>query len=102
NSASPTSLVNCSVYSGSYGVRIVNGFNPGVEGTEIKGCDLVSVTYGVHAVNTVGGYAAPHIEIDGGHINATDTCIYLEKVGQDLIKGVLLYNSGSTQFIRLK
>lgn len=94
----------CSVYNALYGVNITNSTNPGVEGVQFYGCDIVGVYAGVRYRNTFGPtYFPPQIEWIGGHINAGFRNIDIETASQIIVQGALLYNSGNPgDFIRLR
>jgi len=94
--SSVNKFFGCSVYNAGIGCNIVNGSNPGIEGTQFYGCDFAFVSQGVVAVNTAVGYSPPGITWIGGHINASVNNFVITGFSQPVIQGALLYNTGTT------
>jgi hypothetical protein len=83
----------CEVNNANTGIEIVSSVSPGIEGTQLYGCDMASVAYGFVFTNTVAGYTyfPPQISLIGGHINATVRCIDVTKAAEVVVKGMVLY-----------
>jgi hypothetical protein len=95
-------FIGCSIYNVAYGVTFKDTTRPGIEGVQFYGCDIVGVQYGVLFTNSFGtGYFPPELTWIGGHINASVRSFDLSIMTQILIEGLLSYNSGNSQHIRL-
>jgi Pectate lyase superfamily protein len=95
-------FIGCSIYNVAYGVIFKVTTRPGIEGVQFYGCDIVNVQCGVLFTNSFGtGYFPPELTWIGGHINASVRSFDLSIMTQILIEGLLSYNSGNSQHIRL-
>jgi hypothetical protein len=95
-------FIGCSIYNVAYGVTFKDTARPGIEGVQFYGCDIVGVQCGVLFTNSFGtGYFPPELTWIGGHINASVHSFDLSIMTQILIEGLLSYNSGSSQHIKL-
>jgi hypothetical protein len=95
-------FIGCSIYNVAYGVVFTDTARPGIEGIQFYGCDIVGVQYGVLYTNSFGtGYFPPELTWIGGHINASVRSFDLSIMTQIIIEGLLSYNSGTSQHIRL-
>jgi hypothetical protein len=95
-------FIGCSFYNVAYGVTFTDATSPGIEGIQFYGCDIVGVQCGVLYTNSFGtGYFPPQLTWIGGHINASIRSLDLSIMCQIFIEGLLSYNSGNSQHIRL-
>jgi hypothetical protein len=95
-------FIGCSIYSVACGVTFTDTTSPGIEGIQFYGCDMVGVQCGVLYTNSFGaGYFPPELTWIGGHINASIRSFDLSIMCQVIIQGLLSYNSGNFQHIRL-
>jgi hypothetical protein len=95
-------FIGCSIYNVAHGAVFTDTARPGIEGIQFYGCDIVGVQNGVLYENSFGtGYFPPQLTWIGGHINASVRSFDLSTMTQIIIEGLLSYNSGSFQHIRL-
>jgi hypothetical protein len=95
-------FIGCSIYNVAYGVTFKNTTRPGIEGVEFYGCDIVNVQCGVLFTNSFGtGYFPPLLTWLGGHIHASVRSFDLSIMTQIFIQGLLSYNTGNSQHIKL-
>jgi hypothetical protein len=95
-------FIGCSIYNVAYGFTFKDTTRPGIEGVQFYGCDIVNVQCGVLFTNSFGtGYFPPQLTWIGGHINASVRSFDLSVMTQIFIEGLLSYNSGNSQHIRL-
>ena len=95
-------FIGCSIYNVAYGVTFKNTTRPGIEGVEFYGCDIVNVQCGVLFTNSFGtGYFPPQLTWIGGHIHASVRSFDLSIMTQIFVEGLLSYNTGNSQHIRL-
>jgi hypothetical protein len=95
-------FVGCSIYNVAFGVTFTDATSPGIEGIQFYGCDIVGVQCGVLYTNSFGPkYFPPQFTWIGGHINATVRSFDLSIMCQVFIGGLLSYNSGDFQHIKL-
>jgi hypothetical protein len=96
-------FTGCSIYNVAYGFTFTDTTSPGIEGIEFFGCDIVAVQCGVLYTNSFGPrYFPPQLTWIGGHINASIRSFDLSIMCQVFIEGLLSYNSGNAQHIRLQ
>ena len=82
--------LGCDVYNARRGVQATTSTNPGIEGLQFVGCDLVDVYEGIYIDNT-SGYFPPQLSWTGGHINARHTAIYANRITQISVSNTLMY-----------
>lgn len=88
-------LIGCSVYKAARGVVADNfASNPGIEGLQLIGCDIVDVKDGVSAYSNAPGYVPPQVSVMGGHINAKRYNVKAEGYTEIELANVLLYMWG--------